>query len=591
MTKLSSSIATICRRWIAIVLAILVTVSLSACNPASFRSQAAQVPQVVFSILSDPKTFNAVLSAESPNVFGYIYEGLITENPITGKKEPALAESWRVSEDELKFVFTLRKGLKWSDEQPLTADDVVFSYNDLYLNKDIPNNYRDSLKIGLSQAFPKIRQLDDRQIEFTLPEPYAPFLDTAGLPILPAHILRKTLETKDAEGRLKFLSTWGVNTPPEKIIVNGPYKLKTFVTSQRVILERNPYYWKKDKQGNQLPYIERVILAIVESQDTSLLQFRSGSLDSLSVNPEYFSLLKQEEERGKFTIYNGGPAYGSQFISFNLNKGKRNGKPLVNPIKFRWFNNVKFRQAVAYAIDRQRIINNLYQGLGEPINSIISIQSPYYNKNLKGYTYNPEKAKDLLQEAGFKYNSKEQLLDSEGNRVRFTLITNSGNKGREAMGAQIKSDLAKIGIQVDYTPIDFNVLVDKLSNSLDWECYLLGLTGDNEPHIPNVWLTDGNLHTFNQKPQPGQKPLEGWEVSNWEQKIARLTIAGARELDREKRKAIYTEIQRLEQEYLPMIYLVEPYSLGAVRDRFEGIQFSALGGAFWNLDEIKVSSK
>ncbi|MBF2021347.1 MAG: ABC transporter substrate-binding protein [Hydrococcus sp. C42_A2020_068] len=591
MTKLSSSIATICRRGIAIVLGILVTVSLGACNPASFRSQAAQVPQVVFSIISDPKTFNAVLSAESPNVFGYIYEGLITENPITGKKEPALAESWQVSEDKLKFVFTLRKGLKWSDGQPLTADDVVFSYNDLYLNQNIPNNYKDSLKIGLSQAFPKIRQLDDRRVEFILPEPYAPFLDTAGLPILPAHILRKTLETKDAEGRLKFLSTWGVDTPPEQIIVNGPYKLKNFVTSQRVIFERNPYYWKKDKQGNRLPYIERVILAIVESQDTSLLQFRSGSLDSLSVNPEYFSLLKREEDRGKFTIYNGGPAYGSQFISFNLNKGTRNGKPLVNPIKSRWFNNVKFRQAVAYAIDRQRIINNIYQGLGAPINSLISIQSPYYNKTLKGYNYNPEKAKKLLQEAGFKYNSKEQLLDSEGNRVRFTLITNSGNKSREAMGAQIKNDLAKIGIQVDYTPIDFNVLVDKLSNSLDWECYLLGLTGDNEPHIPNVWLTDGNLHTFNQKPQPGQKPIEGWEVSEWEQKLAQLTIQGARELDIEKRKAIYTEIQRIEQEYLPMIYLVQPYSLGAVRDRFEGIQFSALGGAFWNLDEIKISSK
>jgi peptide/nickel transport system substrate-binding protein len=577
------------RRWIAIALVFLAALSLFGCNRASLRGQAVQVPQVVFAVLGEPKTFNAILSAESPNVFGLIYEGLITENPITGKKEPALAESWEISEDEQRIVFTLKEGLQWSDGHPLTVDDVVFSYNELYLNKNIPNNYRDGLRIGQSGAFPTIRQLDNRRVEFTIPEPYAPFLDSAGFYILPAHILRETIETKDAQGNLKFLSTWGVDTPPEKIIVNGPYKLKNYVTSQRIIFERNPYYWKKDKQGNRLPYIDRVVWALVESPDTSLLQFRSGSLDSFAVVPEYFSLLKREEKRGNFTIYNGGPAYGSQFISFNLNQGKRNGKPLVNPIKSRWFNNIGFRQAVAYAIDRQRMINNIYRGLGQPQNSLIPIQSPYYDRDLKGYHYSPQKAKELFQKSGFQYNSQGQLLDSEGNLVRFTLITNAGNKSREAMGSQIKDDLAKIGIQVDFTPIDFNVLVDKLSNTLDWECYLLGFTGDNEPHAPNIWLTDGNLHTFNQKPQPGQKPIEGWEVSEWEQKIAQLTIAGARELDREKRQAIYSQMQRLEQEYLPFTYLVQPYSLGAVRNRFEGIQYSALGGAFWNLDQLKIS--
>lgn len=196
--KSSSSIVTIYRRCIAIALVVFATFSLSACSPASFRSQAAQVSQVVFAFLSDPKTFNAVLSAESPNVFPFIYEGLITENPITKKKEGALAESWEVSEDKLRFVFTLREGLKWSDGQPLTADDVVFSYNELYLNKNIPNNYIDGLKIGLSGAFPTIRKLDDRRVEFILPEPYAPFLDSAGYYILPAHILRETIEKKIA---------------------------------------------------------------------------------------------------------------------------------------------------------------------------------------------------------------------------------------------------------------------------------------------------------------------------------------------------------------------------------------------------------
>ncbi len=128
----------------------LLLISLTACGNQVRRNQ------VVISVLSDPKTFNAVLSAESPNIFGLTYEGLLTENPITGKKEPVLAESWTISDDNLSIIFTMREGLKWSDGQPLTVDDVVFTYKELYLNPDIPNNYRDSLRIGLKKEFPVI---------------------------------------------------------------------------------------------------------------------------------------------------------------------------------------------------------------------------------------------------------------------------------------------------------------------------------------------------------------------------------------------------------------------------------------------------
>ncbi len=565
-------------------------ICLSACSPAtSISSDDGAYTQIVQGILSDPKTFNAVLSQESPNIFGFTYEGLITENPITGEKEPALAESWEISADKLKIVFNLRPGLRWSDGHPLTAEDVIFSYNQLYLNEEIPSNARDSLRVGQSRSLPTVRKLGQLQVEFSISEPFAPFLGNTSLPILPAHVLRQSVKEKDEDGNPVFLSKWGIDTPPEEIIVNGPYQLESYSTSERIIFKRNPYYRKKDAAGEQLPYIHRIVWQIVESTDTSFLQFRSGSLDSLGVSPEYFSLLKREEKRGKFTIYNGGPAYGSTFISFNLNTGKRDGKPLVDPIKSRWFNNVKFRRAIAYNIDRQRIINNIYRGLGQPQNSPISIQSPYYFQGLKGYEYNPEKGKQLLLEAGFQYNEDNQLLDGDGNEVRFSLITNAGNKIREAMGSQIQQDLAKIGIKVDFQPIAFNVLVDKLTNSLDWECNLLGLTGGNEPNGgANVWFPDGNLHMFNQKPQPGSTPIEGRKVSAWEKKIGELYIEGARELDEEKRKEIYRETQSLTEEYLPFIYLVNSLSLGAVRDRIQVIEYSALGGAFWNVEELRI---
>jgi peptide/nickel transport system substrate-binding protein len=238
------------------------------------------------------------------------------------------------------------------------------------------------------------------------------------------------------------------------------------------------------------------------------------------------------------------------------------------------------------------MINNIFRGLGQPQDSPISVQSSYYlspKEGLKTYGYDPAKAKKLLEEAGFKYNNKGELLDAEGNRIRFTLITNAGNKIREAMGTQVKQDLRKIGIQVDFSPIAFSVLVDKLSNTLDWDCHLLGFTGGVEPNDgANIWSVEGGLHSFNQKPAKGQPQIEGREVPDWEAEISRLYIQGAGELDEAKRKQIYAETQRLTQEYLPFIHLINPLSLSAVRDRIQGVKVSAVGGALWNLYELKA---
>jgi peptide/nickel transport system substrate-binding protein len=238
------------------------------------------------------------------------------------------------------------------------------------------------------------------------------------------------------------------------------------------------------------------------------------------------------------------------------------------------------------------MINNTFRGLGVAQDSPISVQSPYYlspKEGLKVYDYNEQKAKDLLLKAGFKYNNN-QLVDSQGNRVRFSLLTNAGNKIREAMGSQIKQDLSKIGIQVDFTPLAWNTFTDKVSNSLDWDASLMGLTGGLEPNDgANVWAPEGGLHMFNQKPQAGQKPIQGREVAPWETEIGNLYIQAAQEFDEAKVKAIYAETQRISQENLPFIYLVNAYSMSAVRNRFEGIKFSALGGAFWNIEQIKVT--
>ena len=575
-------------KWLAFIFAVLLLLPITACNPQTLLANPDAPPQLTLSILSDPKIFNPVLASDktSADVGRMIFDGLVSANPITGEFDPALAESWEISEDNLEIIFTLRPNLKWSDGHPLTAEDVDFTYNQLYFNPEIPSGTRDVLKIGQSGALPKVSKLNDSQVKFTLPEPFAPFLGTTVTEILPAHILSKTVEQKDRDRKLLFLSTWTVNTPPEKIVASSAYKIASYTTAQRVVFVENPYYWKKDVVDEDLPYIKKIVWEIVESTDNALLQFRSGSLDAIGVSPQNFSLLKKEEEKGNFTIYNGGEAYGITFIMFNLNQGEKNGKPVVNPIKSDWFNNVKFRQAVSYGINRERMIKNIYRGLGEAQLSNVSRQSPFFYDGLAGYPYNPEKAKKLLLEAGFTYNKKGQLFDKDGNLVSFVLNAGTGSATGEALGNQIEQDLAKIGIKVNFRTINFNVLTGKTSNSLDWDAILLAFTGGNEPNDGfNLWSPDGTSHLFN---QPAQG-LEERVVADWEAEIGRLYIEAARELDEEKRKLIYAEVQQIVSEKLPVIFLVNPLSMAAVRNKIEGVEYSALGGAFWNMDELKIT--
>ena len=577
-------------KWLAFIFAVLLLLPITACNPQTLLANPDAPPQLVLTILGDPKTFNSVIAtdATSADVGGMIFDGLVTQNPLTGKIEAELAESWEISEDNLEILYTLRPNLKWSDGEPLTVDDVVFTYNQLYLNTEIPTGMRDVLKIGQSEGFPTVTKVNDRQVKFTTPEPFAPFLGVTGASIYPAHILKETVEQKDNEGKLKFLSTWTVDTPPEQIVASSAYKLKSYATAQRVVFEANPYYWKKDVVNKDIPYIKEVVWEIIESTDTALMQFRSGSLDTMSVSPEYFSLLKKEEDKGNFRIEEGGEVYSMTFISFNLNQGKKNGKPVIDPIKSRWFNNVNFRQAVSYAINRDRMVTNIFRGLGKPQVSFEPRQSPFYYEGVKEYEYNLEKAKQLLQEAGFKYNQQGQLLDWDGNRVSFILNTNTGNKIREAMGNQIEEDLAAIGIKVNFRTINFNVLINKLNNTLNWDCILLGFGGGNEPNNRyNLWAVDGNSHLFNQL----TGDLTERNISDWEQEISNLYIEAAKELDIEKRKEIYAEIQQVVAEKLPVICLVNPLSMSAVRNKIEGVEYSALGGAFWNLDELKITEQ
>lgn len=585
------------KRGLLLILTVMVAIALKSCNLAQFtKAEAADTSRIVFSA-QEPKTFNPTLSQEYPNIFIYTFQGLVTRDGKTGELIPLLADSWDISEDGRQYTFTLREGLQWSDGEPLTADDVMFTYQDVIFNEAIPAPPRDTFRVGEEGILPTIEKLSDRQVVFKLPEPFAPFLVSLGTYILPAHVLQESVDTLDEAGDPMYLSMWGTGTAPEEIVTNGPYRLGEYLPGQRVIFERNPYYWETDELGEQQPHIQQLVWQVIEDDDNELLQFRSGGLDVIRVVPDIFSLMKREEERGDFTIYEGGPALGTTFMAFNLNKASRNGKPLVDPVKSRWFNSLAFRKAVSHAIDRPTMVNNIYQGLGAPQTSPVPVQSPFYARPEDGiptYEYDLDKARELLEQDGFQYNSAGELLDADGNRVRFTLVTNAGNKIRESIGAQIKQDLGKIGILVDFQPISFNALVTKLGDSLEWDAHIIGFTASLDPHSGSVvWLLDGSLHAFNQQALAGQEPLEGWEAADWEKEIANIYIQAAQEVDFEKRRALYIESQRLAEEYLPFLHLVNPLNLGAIRNSIENTNYSGIVRPFalWNVEELTMRAE
>lgn len=512
--------------------------------------------KLITATISDPKTFNIVVSDETStsDVVGPLFEGLLRLNPKTLEPEPMLAESWDMSANGKTWTFHLRKGLKWSDGEPLTARDVIFTFNVIYDPK-VPTSLRDILAVDGRPI--EVKALDDMTLQFALPKPFAPFLNSLmAVDILPEHVLGKALD----EGQ--FADTWGIDTPPERLIGAGPYIMTKYVPAQYVKYERNPNYWMKDEGGNPLPYLEEQTLLIVQDQNTLFLKFNAGETDTHSPRPEEVETLKRESGKLNITVKKRGLQTGSPFVTFNRNPRRYVKEGKKDP-KLDWFTDKHFLKAVAHAVDKEAIIATTMHGLGKPAVSTISEEvKTFHNPNLKDYEYDLDKAKKLLQEGGYKVGEDGRLRDKEGNIIEFTLNTNAGNLLREQICSILKEDWEKLGMKVNYRPLDFNSLVEKLMSNFQWDAILISLTGGIEPHNgANVNRSSGNLHFWN--------PRQEKPTTDWEAEIDALVEKGAAELDIEKRKKIYYHIQEIFHEELPMILTVRQYVFDAYKNKLK----------------------
>jgi peptide/nickel transport system substrate-binding protein len=534
----------------------------SSSSPRSSRLTARE--QFTSAVISDPKTFNPVIVVDEGSRLAveFIFEGMVRTNPVSLEPEPWLAERWEHDAEGTTWTFHLRRDVVWHDGTPFTAADVAFTFKVVF-DERVANSAKYVLTVDGEPI--RVEAVDDHTVRVVTKRPFAPLLSAIGVEILPAHVLGEPLESGT------FAQTWGIDTPPEQLIGTGPYKMIQYVPAQFMKYVRNERYWGKDASGAPLPYLETRTTLIVPNMDTAYLKFVAGEMTVHAARPEEVSDLQSKAERMRIKVEEIGLDSGTVFVALNRNPRyyERDGK---RDPRLDWFEDLRFRRALAHAIDKQAIIVSCLNGHGRPAVGLTSPANPlFHNPNLEDYEYDLDRSRRLLQEAGFKDSDGDGFIeDAKGNTVEFTLTTNSGNQIREKMCSILKEDWTKIGLKVAYRPLDFNALVERLNSTFEWDAVLIGFTGSPEPNNgANLLRSDGNLHLWNPS-QP--KPATAWEAE-----IDALLDEGSRILEPEKRRAPYWRIQEILHRELPFIQMVRQIEWSAYHENLEGYRRTVWG--------------
>jgi peptide/nickel transport system substrate-binding protein len=544
---------------------------------------AAGVPggSLVVGLRAEPKTLNPVISndASSREVIAQTTADLIHINRKTQQPELALASSWKASSDGLRYTLQLRKGLRFSDGVPFDADDVLFSFK-VYLDEKVDAPQRDSLIVGGQPVV--VAKVDSYTVTFTLAKPYASaerLFDSVA--ILPRHLLEEPYR----QGKLA--RSWGLNTLPQEMAGLGPFSVKSYVPGQRLILQRNPYYWKMDRQKRRLPYLAELTFLFAGNEDAQVIRFEAGDTDTLSrVSAQNYAVLAKEKSARDLQLYDLGPGLEYNFLLFNLNSTLP-AKAGEIKSKQSWFQEVRFRQAVSAAIDREAMSRIIYLGRGTPLWTHVTPGNRlWFDSTISRPKRSLDHARELLKSAGFSWRPDGSLIDAHGVPVEFSIVTSASSSQRTEMATMIQEDLKEIGIRVAVVPLEFRAMLDRVLQTHDYEAAIMGLGGgDTDPNSQmNVWLSSGDDHLWN----PGQsKP-----ATTWEAEIDRLMTLQMSTLAPKERKQLYDRVQKIEVENIPFVCLVSPDVLVVARHKVGNFNPGILDPqTLWNSEQLFESNE
>lgn len=475
--------------------------------------------------IGDASTLIPPLASDSASheVAALIYNGLVKYDGnlnLVGD----LAEGWEVSPDGLIITFKLRRGVKWHDGAPFTAQDVLFTYR-VMVDPKTPTAYGGDYK-----QVKKAEIVDDYTFRVTYPKPFAPALGSWTLAILPRHLLEGQDITKSP------LARHPVGT--------GPYKFQEWRAGDRIILSYNPDYF----EGR--PYLNGYIYLVKPDLATMFLELKAGNIDRMGLTPLQY---KRQTAYAKFQrLFNKYKyvSFSYTYLGYNL-EDKR-------------FADRKVRQALTHAINKQEIVEGVLLGLGQEATGPYKPGTWFYNPNVPRFPYDPDKAKVLLAEAGWRPNS-QGLMEKDGKPFEFTILTNQGNDLRVRTAEIIQRRLREVGITVKLRTVEWAAFIKEFIDKGRFEAVLLGWTTGQDPDLYDIWHSS--------KTKPGE--LNFIHYHNPE--VDRLLEEGRHTFDREKRRQAYYRLQEIMAEDQPYTFLFVPNSLPAVHKRFRGIKPAPAG--------------
>lgn len=525
----------------------------------------------------NPLTSNEATSSELKNL---IFDSLVSYDNETWEHRPSLAWKWEVSPDYLTWTFHLRKGVKFNDGTPFTADDVVFTFNETVFNPKIANSDVDGFKVG-DAPLPVFSKKDDFTVVARCSVVNALFIIAVGnVGIVPAAKWREAARGDDPA----YNSAMGPDKPAD-IVGTGPFVVKSYQSGERIVYEPNPWSWRTTKHGQRLPFAGRFVAKLVKDNTTRSLQFLGKGFDLMdSIQVSDYVQFDGKEKEGWFELHRLGTSLNVTWLSFNENPGKRpDGTPKVAPHKLKWFQDVRFRRAISHAIDRDLLVKNILEGRGDAIWSDTSRANRAWFSDVTKFPYDPAKANALLDEMGLAARGADGIRrDAEGRKVSFELMTNAENALRCKVIDQIKRFCGEVGVDVQLQQVAFQLISSQLDDIHTWEAIVLGWASGVPPdplNGKNIHLSSGRLHVW--YPQQ-EKPFTASEASGDAILEQMSGLPDARERRRWWR--LFLEMNALEQR---TIYIYSPNEYAASKLRVGNVRPSLLRPqTWWNFEEL-----
>jgi len=521
-------------------------------------------------ITGDPKTFNKVngLDPDSRAAINNLSDYLADYDPYTKEWLPNLA-SFKVvvdqKNDKLEVIYALRDDLYWTTsdgkvKEKVTSNDVIFWYNEVDGDKNLqqPGFAQQfiTLKDG-SDAHVDIEKIDELSFKFKFPRIINDPVLSTNMDFGPAYIYEKAKKEGGIDALLKVHT---IDKNVKDIPSIGPFHIVSYTPGVEIVLKRNPNYWLKDKKGNHLPYIDTLVYKIVPDNNTEFLLFKQGKIDYYKVRQIDLDELVSKDKKD-YTVYFGGTAQDSGFICFNQNPTNLHKK------YYEWFREKKFRQAMSSLLNRDRIIKQIYRGLGEPASYLFARSNPYFDENIKQkYQFDPQRAMTLLTEIGFEKRDDGFIYDKNGNKVEFEINPAAESNTGIDIANIFADELKKIGISLKVRPMDFQKIIEMSDKTFDFQCVMMRFSPIMFPSQgSNVWPSRGNYHLW--------YPMQPKPVTEWEARIDYLYNEGMFTIDKKEAKKIYDEYQEIILEQNPLIYFVYPYSFVALKSKWQNIYY------------------